>query len=177
MARRKKKTVRTLYPSPGALPARLAGQYPEHLLVFSDASLQYQGGIAAVLFAHADATPHIASRTTASIGSNELELEASLFAMQQASQHFPQQTFALFSDNQDAIQRLQRAKEHGFIDDPQLASMFAAAGLSLALEHAAFRWIKGHATCRGNILADQHARAAAGHPATTKPIMDGDNTA
>lgn len=158
--KRKKKIVRILHPSVGPLPWRLAPRFAG-LLVFSDASQKRHGGLAAVLFANPGAEPLIESRSVAPTGSNELELQAALFALEQAGRHFPGQALTLFSDNLDAISRLQHSRSHGLAQDTELAAMVAALAITETLERAAFCWVQGHATCRGNLLADQHAAAAA----------------
>ena len=95
-------------------------------------------------------------------GSNELELQAALFALEQARDLFPGQPLALFSDNQDAVVRLNQGKTHGLDQDPELHQMLGALDLVETLAHASVCWIKGHGSCRGNILADLHAAEAAG---------------
>lgn len=159
--RRKKKPVRIIHPSAGPLPLRLAARFVDQLLVFSDASQKRHGGLAAVLFADPDAEPLVATRTVAPIGSNELELEAALFGLEQAREHFPGQALTLFSDNLDTVTRLSRSRSLGLGQDPELAGMLAAQDLTTTLERSAFCWVQGHASCRGNALADQHAAAAA----------------
>lgn len=159
--KRKKKLVRVIHQSVGPLPERLAGQYAERLLVFSDASLKRQGGLAAVLFADPEATPVVGTRTVPLVGSNELELQAALFGLQQAERHFPGKPLALFSDNQDAVLRLNRAKEQGLAQDPALTRLLAELEVGAWPEQLDICWVKGHATCRGNTLADQHAADAA----------------
>ncbi len=94
--------------------------------------------------------------------SNELELAAALFGLEEAQRQFPGEPAALFSDNQDAVVRLARAKAEGLAHDPALARMLAERGLASVPECVSVCWVQGHATCRGNALADQHARAAAG---------------
>lgn len=159
--RRKKKVERTIHLSAGPLPVRLADHFSTCRLIFSDASQQQHGGLAAVLFEHADSEPLVSTRTVPIIGSNELELQAAVFALEQASLHFPEQAVTLFSDNQDAITRLNQAKTLGPAQDPELTRMFSTLDLVALLANASLRWIKGHSTCRGNALADAHARAAA----------------
>ncbi len=159
--RRPKKKDRLLYPSVGPLPAKYAGRFAGHILVFSDASEKRHGGQAAVIFADPAGEPEICSRTTALIGSNEQELQAALFALQLAGNRFPEARLALFSDNLDAVNRLQRAKMLGLADDGELAQMLAGLDSAPLLERAEISWIKAHATCRGNRLADQHAALAA----------------
>lgn len=159
--RRKKKIVRPIHPSPGPLSWRLAGHFPGQRLVFSDASLQRHGGLAAVLFADEDSEPLLCARTVAPRGSNALELLAALFALEEAGRLFPGQAIALFSDNQPAVERLQRAWAQGLADDPELAALLAERGIVPAGRAAVFRWVPGHASCRGNLLADQLARGAA----------------
>lgn len=159
--KRKKKTIRVMYQSAGPLPLRFASQFADRLLVFSDASMKRQGGLAAVLFGDHEAAPLVATRSVPLTGSNELELQAALFAMQQAHQHFPGRQLALFSDNRDAVSRLSRGREHGLLDDPVLAGMLGDRGIPDILAHASIHWIKSHATCRGNTLADHHAGMAA----------------
>lgn len=159
--RRKKKIVRVIHPSVNPLPLRLAPLYAGHLQVFSDASQKRHGGLAAVLFATPDSDAVIRSRTAPIIGSNELELQATLFALEQARDLFPDRPLALFSDNQDAVLRLNRSKTEGLEQDPVLQQMLGQHELGDTLANASVCWIKGHGSCRGNILADQHAAEAA----------------
>ena len=159
--RRKKKIVRVVYPSAEPLPLRLAPLYAGHLQVFSDASQKRHGGLAAVLFATPASEAVVKSRTVPIVGSNELELQAALFALEQARLLFPKLPLALFSDNQDAVIRLNRGKTEGLAQDPELQEMLGQMALSNALVNASICWIKGHGSCRGNILADQHAVEAA----------------
>lgn len=159
--RRKKKIVRVIFPSVGPLPARLDGQFTGQLLVFSDASQRKTGGLAAVLFSEHAGQPLIATRSVPLTGSNELELQAALFAIQQARQAFPEQALALFSDNQDSVLRLSRALELGLAQDAGLAAMLAERAIATPLTNMVVRWIKGHSSCRGNTLADQYAARAA----------------
>lgn len=159
--RRKKKIVRVIHPSPGPLPARRSGEFPGRLLVFSDASLRKTGGLAAVLFPDPDGAAWVATRSVTLTGSNELELQAALYALQQAGQAFPERPLALFSDNQDSVLRLNRALEHGLAEDAELAAMLAERAIALPLTGLRVCWIKGHASCRGNLLADRYAAEAA----------------
>ena len=159
--RRKKKIVRIIHPSASPLPLRLAPLYAGHLQVFSDASQKRHGGLAAVLFTTPDSEALVRTRTVDIIGSNELELQAALFALEQARLLFPGRPLALFSDNQDAVIRLNRGKAQGLDQDLELRQMLGALDLAETLAHASICWIKGHGSCRGNILADQHAAEAA----------------
>lgn len=159
--RRKKKIVRFIHPSVEPLPLRLAPLYAGHLQVFSDASQKRHGGLAAVLFATPDSEALVRTRAVPIIGSNELELQATLFALEQARDLFPDRPLALFSDNQDAVIRLNRGKAPGMGHDPELREMLDALDLLETLTKASICWIKGHGSCRGNILADQHAAEAA----------------
>lgn len=159
--RRKKKIVRVIQPSVSPLPVRLAPLYAGHLQIFSDASQKRHGGLAAVLFATPDSEALVRTRTVTIIGSNELELQATLFALEQARDLFPDQPFALFSDNQDAVLRLNRSKTEGLEQDPTLRQMLGQQELVDTLAKASICWIKGHGSCRGNILADLHAAEAA----------------
>lgn len=159
--RRKKKIERVIHLSAGPLPARLAERFIGQPLIFCDASQLRHGGLAAVLFAHDAADPVMATRTVPVIGSNELELQAAIFALEQAGQHFPEQPLTLFSDNQDAVTRLNLAKTAGLAQDPELSGTFPTLDLGALLANASICWIKGHSACRGNALADQHARSAA----------------
>ena len=161
MARRKKKTVRTIYQSIGPLPPRIAERYVGHVLVFSDASKKRNGGLAAVMFRNMEAEAVVVTQTVALAGSNELEFEAALFALVQANLHFPGQSFALFTDNQDAAVRFNRAKSMGLQQDVVLKQMLHQLNIVDVLEDTVFCWIKGHSTCRGNTLADQYAGEAA----------------
>ena len=159
--RRKKKIVRVIHPSPGALPRRLVDEYAGCRLVFSDASLQRHGGLAAVLFADNAGEPQVATCRVAPVGSNELELQAALFALAEAEKHFSGEALALFSDNQPAVIRLSQAWAEGTEGDPELAGLLAAQCIAPGRVSARFRWVPGHAGCRGNLLADAAARAAA----------------
>lgn len=159
--KRKKKAVCLIHLSDGPLPLRLAVLFAGDLLVFSDASQKRHGGIASVIFDAHDSPPQVSMRTVPVVGSNELELMAALFGLEQAQQHFPSRKLALFSDNQDAVIRLNRAKQEGFSKDLDLARMFANLGIPTVLAHVSITWVKAHATCRGNTLADFHAREAA----------------
>lgn len=160
--RRPKKKARIQYQSTGPLPLRFADRFAGHILVFSDASEKRHGGQAAVIFADADGEPQINSRTTPLIGSNEQELQAALFALHHAGAGFPDKPLALFCDNLDTVNRLQQAKMHGLGEDPELAQMLAEQQIiDGVLENTVITWIKAHATCRGNTLADHHAALAA----------------
>lgn len=159
--KRKKKTLPAVRLSDGPLPLRYAGRFDGQLLVFSDASLKRHGGLAAVLFAEPDGTPLIGTRTVPATGSNELELQAALFGLEEARRHFPGRRLTLFCDNRDAVSRLDRARALGLAQDPALAAMLAEREIADALDTAGVCWVQGHARCRGNALADQHAVAAA----------------
>ncbi len=158
--RRKKKVVRAVHPSASPLPARLALLYAGQLQVFSDASQKQHGGLAAILFAAPDSEAQVRTQTVPVIGSNELELQAAVFALEQARLLFPGRPLALFSDNQDAVIRLNRGKTKGLDQDPGLRQMLGTPDLVATLADATIVWIKGHGSCRGNILADRHAAEA-----------------
>jgi len=140
----------------------MAGRFANCRLIFCDASLKRHGGLAAVIFAAADGDPLVTTCTVPVAGSNELELQAALFGLQQGHLYFPGEPVALFSDNRDAVDRLGRAKSLGLGQDPGLAKMLEALGIAAILDHATPCWVQAHATCRGNLLADQNASAAAG---------------
>ncbi|MDE2441775.1 MAG: hypothetical protein KGP14_12190 [Betaproteobacteria bacterium] len=162
MAKRRKKKVERIVPlSPGPLPERLLRRLSDHGLLFTDASRLRHGGLAAILYRTAHAEPEIFTCTVPAIGSNELELQAAVFGLAQAARLFAGQRFTLFSDNLDAITRLTRCKERGIAQDKQLASFFPSLVFEALLQCAALSWIPGHGRCRGNALADQHARLAA----------------
>lgn len=160
--RRKKKIVRVIHPSAGPLPAKLAPLFAEHLLVFSDASQKRHGGLAAVFFATPDSPALVRTKTVALDGSNELELQAALFALAQARQLFPDCPATLFSDNLDTVNRLNRAKTLGLAQDPELQQRIGEGELAETLGQATIHWVKGHASCRGNLMADSLAGQAAG---------------
>lgn len=163
MAKRRKKSVeRSIHLSAGPLPERLALRFPDRALVFTDASCLRHGGLAAVVYRAADAQPEIFTRSVPLDGSNELELQAAIFGLKQAALLMPGLPFALFSDNQDAIVRLGRVKQLGAARDEQLGRRFPDANLEALLQHADPSWVQGHGRCRGNALADWHARLAAG---------------
>lgn len=159
--RRKKKAERVIHLSAGPLPPRLAERHAGCRLIFSDASQLRHGGLAAVLFVDADSAALVATATVPAIGSNELELQAALFALEQASRHFPGQPAALFSDNLDAVTRLGRAKAQGSAQDCVLVERFPGLDIDALLLTVDVCWIPGHGRCRGNALADLHARSAA----------------
>ena len=175
--RRKKKVERIVHLSSGPLPERLLLRFPGHGLLFTDASRLRHGGLAAILYRTADAEPEIFTCSVPPIGSNELELQAAIFGLEQAARLLPGQRFALFSDNQDAITRLTRCKERGITQDEQLAALLPGRNLDALLQHATPNWIPGHGHCRGNALADQQARGAAGgegvsnNEAPTRPFV------
>lgn len=158
--RRQKKPVRVIPLSHGPLPRKFDGQFTTCPLVFSDASRQERGGLAAVIYTNADLTPQVLTRTVPAIGSNELELQAALMALDHMARHFPGRAFALFSDNLDTVNRLCRFKMQGLPDEAITAHQ-AVDALPLMLDQATITWIPGHAACRGNAMADEHARLAA----------------
>lgn len=160
--RRKKKPERIIHLSVGPLPERLALRFAKQALLFTDASRLRQGGLGAALYRTTDDPGQTFTRSVALTGSNELELQAAVFGLQQAARCIPGMPFALFSDNQDAIVRLTRAKQLGAAQDEQLGRLFPDANLDALLQHATPSWIPGHGTCRGNALADLQARLAAG---------------
>jgi ribonuclease HI len=158
---RKRQPPRILHQSPGPLPDRFGERFAGQLLVFCDASRKRHGGLAAVLFANPEQPPLSFSRRVTVTGSNELELRAALFALQQAALHFPGRRLALFTDNSDAASRLATACEHGAHADPGLLALVPVHELAALLAAASVHWLKGHGTCRGNTLADELAGAAA----------------
>jgi ribonuclease HI len=164
---RRKRQIKAapLRASTGPLPDKIAGEYHGQLLVFTDASKRRQAAIAAVLFPDHAGEPVVLTEQVPMIGSNELELQGVLYGLLQARMLFPGRPIALFSDNQDAIVRLNRAKSVGIEQDAALVTIFP--GLSMqALEDvvrlASFRWVKAHHYCRGNLLADAAAGKIAG---------------
>ncbi len=159
--RRKKKAERVIHLSAGPLPPKLAERHANGPLVFSDASQLRHGGLATVLFADADSEAQVATRSVPLIGSNELELQAALFALEEVSRHFPGQPAALFSDNLDTVTRLGRAKAQGSAQDGALVERFAGLDIDALLLTVEICWVPGHGCCRGNALADLHAREAA----------------
>lgn len=160
--RRKKKLERIVHLSVGPLPERLALRFANRALLFTDASRLHHGGLAAVLYRAADALPEIFTRSVPLDGSNELELQAAVFGLGQAALLMPGLPFALFSDNQDAVARLTRIKQLGAAGDEPLGRLFPGVDLDALLRHATPGWVQGHGRCRGNALADVHARLAAG---------------
>lgn len=173
--RRQKKPVRVIPLSHGPLPRKFDGQFTTCPLVFSDASRQERGGLAAVIYTNADLTPQVLTRTVPAIGSNELELQAALMALDHMARHFPGQAFALFSDNLDTVNRLCRFKIQGLPDEAITAHQAPDAlplALPLTLDRATIIWIPGHAACRGNAVADQQARLAASAAGTYHTTND-----
>lgn len=160
--RRKKQAAPVRHLSTAPLPARLMPGFSDLPLVFTDASRLRHGGLSAVLYADAAGEPLTFARSVPLDGSNELELRAAVFGLEQADRLYPGMAFALFSDNLDAIRRLARAKMLGCALDTELGERFPGQPLDAWLAQANLNWIKGHGTCRGNALADAQARAAAG---------------
>jgi ribonuclease HI len=168
--RRKKQAAPVRHLSTAPLPARLMPGFSDLPLVFTDASRLRHGGLSAVLYADAAGEPLTFARSVPLTfarsvpleGSNELELGAAVFGLEQADRLYPGMAFALFSDNLDAIRRLARAKALGSAQDAELGKRFPGQPLDAWLAQANLHWIKGHGTCRGNALADAQARAAAG---------------
>lgn len=160
--RRKKQAAPVRHLSTAPLPARLMPGFSDLPLVFTDASRLRHGGLSAVLYADAAGEPLAFTRSVPLDGSNELELRAAVFGLEQADRLYPGMAFALFSDNLDAIRRLSRAKMLGCALDTELGERFPGQPLDAWLAQANLNWIKGHGTCRGNALADAQARAAAG---------------
>lgn len=160
--RRKKQAAPVRHLSTAPLPARLMPSFSDLPLVFTDASRLRHGGLSAVLYADAAGEPLTFARSVPLDGSNELELRAAVFGLEQADRLYPGMAFALFSDNLDAIRRLARAKMLGCALDAELGERFPGQPLDAWLAQANLNWIKGHGTCRGNALADAQARVAAG---------------
>lgn len=160
--RRKTKQAHIIHLSVGPLTERLAPRFAHQALLFTDASRLRHGGLAAVLYRMADAPMQAFTHSVALTGSNELELQAAVFGLQQAFRNIPGIPFGLFSDNQDAISRLSRAKRLGAMQDSELGRRFPEADLDALLLHATPHWVPGHGRCRGNAQADQYARLAAG---------------
>jgi len=160
--RKKKKPLRVIYPSTGPLPARTAALFDDFILVFSDASLKKTGGLSAVFFQNHESSPQIFTRSVTATGSNELELEALVFALQQSERLFAGCKRAFFSDNQDAVERIKQVQNG--IENTKLKQMFGQNIPDLNPQEITFHWIKAHGTCRGNLIADEHARLAADSP-------------
>ena len=159
--RRKKQASPVTHLSSGPLPVRLMPGFGDLPLVFTDASRLRHGGLSVVLYADAASEPLAFARCVPLDGSNELELRAAVFGLEQADRLYPGLAFALFSDNIDAIKRLARAKALGSARDAELGERFPGLPLDAWLAQANLNWIKGHGACRGNALADAQARAAA----------------
>lgn len=166
MRRKRKIKAAPLRASTGPLPEKIAGEYHGQLLVFTDASKRRQAAIAAVLFPDHAGEPVVLTELVPMIGSNELELQGVLYGLLQAWMLFPGRPIALFSDNQDAIARLNRAKITGVEKDTALVAIFPGLSTVQALQEvvrlASFRWVKAHHYCRGNLLADAAAGKIAG---------------
>lgn len=160
--RKKKKPLRVTYPSAGPLPKRIAALFEDAILVFSDASLKKTGGLSAVFFQNQESPPQIFTRSVTATGSNELELQALIFAVQQSERLFAGSKRAFFSDNQDAVTRFKQLQNG--IDNAELNQMFGHTSPILNAQEITFHWIKGHGTCRGNLIADEHARLTAESP-------------
>ena len=88
-------------------------------------------GLSAVLYADAAGELLAFARSVPLDGSNELELGAAVFGLEQADRLYPGMAFALFSDNLDAIRRLARAKMLGCALDAELGERFPRAPSTL----------------------------------------------
>lgn len=165
MRRKRQIKAAPLRASTGPLPDKIAGEYHGQLLVFTDASKRRQAAIAAVLFPDHAGEPVVLTEQVPMIGSNELELQGVLYGLLQARMLFPGRPIALFSDNQDAIVRLNRAKSVGIEQDAALVTIFPGLSMQVledVVRLASFRWVKAHHYCRGNLLADAAAGKIAG---------------
>ncbi|WP_306602466.1 hypothetical protein [Azonexus sp.] len=165
MRRKRQIKAAPLRASTGPLPDKIAGEYHGQLLVFTDASKRRQAAIAAVLFPDHAGEPVVLTEQVPMIGSNELELQGVLYGLLQARMLFPGRPIALFSDNQDAIVRLSRAKSVGIEQDAALVTIFPGLSMQVledVVRLASFRWVKAHHYCRGNLLADAAAGKIAG---------------
>lgn len=160
--RRKRKAPPPIHLSSGPLPPRLAERYAGHYWVFCDASQKQRGGLAVLLFHDEFSAPLAFSRTVPATGSNELELAAALFALAESLRHYPDQPVVLFSDNLVAMQRLDRASmPDGLARDHKLVELLVQWEIETLPAKTRYQWIPGHATCRGNVMADELARQAA----------------
>ncbi len=162
MRRKRKAKPTPRFASLGPLPEKISEEYQGQLLVFTDASKRRQAAIAAVLFPDQEGEPIVLTQQLPMMGSNELELQGVLFGLLKAQTLFPGRAVALFSDNQDAIARLNRAKTLGIEQDRALAVLFPGLLIEPILRLASFRWVKAHHYCRGNLLADAAAGEVAG---------------
>lgn len=161
--RRNRKPAAPIHLSAGPLPDRLMADFAGCRLLFTDASRLRHGGLSVVLYADTASEPAVLTRSVALDGSNQLEMQAAVFGLEQASRLYPGQSLALFSDNRDALTWLatiQLSPAGG--PDEWGAAHFPGSDLRALLAHTTLHWVKGHGRCRGNALADRHARLAAG---------------
>lgn len=161
--RRNRKPAAPIHLSAGPLPERLMTDFAGYRLLFTDASRLRHGGLSVVLYADPASEPAVFTRSVALDGSNKLELQAAVFGLEQASRLYPGQAVALFSDNRDALAWLAGIQSSPPCEPGNIgAAGIPGTALHAQLAHTTLHWIKGHGRCRGNALADRHARLAAG---------------
>lgn len=161
--RRNRKPATPTHLSAGPLPDRLMADFAGCRLLFTDASRLRHGGLSVVLYADTASEPTVFTRSVALDGSNQLEMQAAVFGLEQASRLYPGQALALFSDNRDALAWLAAIQSSPASGPGEWgAARLPETNLRALLAHATLHWIKGHGRCRGNALADRHARLAAG---------------
>ena len=162
--RRNRKPTAPIHLSAGPLPDRLMADFAGCRLLFTDASRLRHGGLSVVLYADTASEPAVFTRSVALDGSNQLEMQAAVFGLEQASRLYPGQSLALFSDNRDALAWLAAIQSSPASGPGEFGAAAGLPGSDLhaLLAHATLHWIKGHGRCRGNALADRHARLAAG---------------
>lgn len=130
--------------------------YPGHVHVFSDASLQEDGrnGMAAVVMYEGQQYEYTQSFPF-SDSIQSLEIEAAVLGLLHAHMHYDA-PIALFSDNECVVMLLQNIQHHGYITG-RWSDIFPrerCKQLQPILAKTAVRWMKGHVHYPGNMRAD-----------------------
>ena len=131
--------------------------YPGHVHVFTDASLQEDGrnGMAAVL-QYNDQTHEFTKKFEFSDSIQGLEIEAAILGLENAHLLFDE-PIALFSDNECVVMLLQSIQHHGYILGrwSDILPRERCKRLQPILAKTAVRWMKGHVHYPGNSRADE----------------------
>lgn len=154
------------------VPANLRAEVNTGLQIFTDGSCRDSGGLGAVIM-HPDLPkPKLCKSTTITDDSHTIEFRAALFGLKSAIREFPKEEMSLFLDNQGVVALLRRLKE-GELSVKHLSPKlrkFIDFDLCHTLGKTSIFWVKGHASCEGNRLADRCAGNASKKPAPNATV-------